>query len=76
MFCQNCGSKILENATFCPNCGSKVEKPQEGTVMAMGNGKVLDDGKIRKPDLKVGDRILFSKYSGRFFARMGSLVSF
>ena len=32
MFCQNCGSKILENATFCPNCGSKVDKPQEGTT--------------------------------------------
>ncbi len=40
------------------------EKPQEGEVIAVGNGKILEDGKIRKPDVKVGDRILFSKYSG------------
>lgn len=40
------------------------EKPQEGEVVAIGNGKVLDDGTVRKPDVKVGDRILFSKYSG------------
>ena len=40
------------------------EKPQEGEVVAIGNGKVLDDGSVRKPDLKVGDRILFSKYAG------------
>lgn len=40
------------------------EKPQEGEVIAVGNGKMLDDGKLRKPDVKVGDRILFSKYSG------------
>jgi len=40
------------------------EKPMEGEVIAVGSGKTLDDGKIRKPDVKVGDRILFSKYSG------------
>jgi len=40
------------------------EKPMEGKVVAVGNGKVLDDGTVRKPDLKVGDRILFSKYAG------------
>jgi chaperonin GroES len=40
------------------------EKPQEGEVVAIGSGKVLDDGSLRKPDLKVGDRILFSKYAG------------
>lgn len=40
------------------------EKPQEGTVIAVGNGKVLDDGHVRKPDVTTGDRILFSKYSG------------
>ncbi len=40
------------------------EKPQEGEVIAVGKGKILEDGKIRKPDVKVGDRILFSKYSG------------
>ena len=40
------------------------EKPQEGEVIAVGAGKVLDDGKIQKPDVKVGDRVLFSKYAG------------
>ena len=40
------------------------EKPQEGQVVAVGNGKRLDDGKIVPLDVKVGDRILFGKYSG------------
>lgn len=40
------------------------EKPQEGEVLAVGNGKVLEDGKVLPLDLKVGDKILFSKYSG------------
>ncbi len=40
------------------------EKPMEGKVIAVGNGKVLDDGSVRKPDLKIGDKILFSKYAG------------
>ena len=40
------------------------EKPQEGEVIAVGNGKILDDGKKRPLDVKVGDKILFSKYSG------------
>ena len=40
------------------------EKPQEGKVIAVGNGKYSDDGTLRKPDVKVGDRVLFSKYSG------------
>ena len=40
------------------------EKPQEGKVMAVGKGKVDDEGKIHKLDLKKGDRILFGKYSG------------
>ncbi len=40
------------------------EKPQEGEVVAIGNGKRLDDGKLVAPDVKVGDRILFGKYSG------------
>lgn len=40
------------------------EKPMEGKVVAIGNGKVLDDGKLRKPEVSVGDKILFSKYSG------------
>ncbi len=40
------------------------EKPQEGLVVAVGNGKVQEDGKLRKLDVKAGDKILFSKYSG------------
>lgn len=40
------------------------EKPMEAKVVAVGNGKLLEDGKLKKPDVKVGDRILFSKYSG------------
>ena len=40
------------------------EKPQEGKVIAVGNGKVTDDGKKIPLDVKAGDRILFGKYSG------------
>ena len=40
------------------------EKPIEGIVVAVGNGKASDDGSVRKPDVKEGDRVLFGKYSG------------
>jgi chaperonin GroES len=40
------------------------EKPQQGEVVAVGKGKVSDDGKLVKLDVKAGDRILFSKYAG------------
>jgi chaperonin GroES len=40
------------------------EKPQEGKVIAVGSGKVGKDGKRVAPEVKVGDRILFSKYAG------------
>jgi len=40
------------------------EKPMEGKVMAIGNGKVLENGTKVSPDVKVGDKILFGKYSG------------
>ena len=40
------------------------EKPVEATVVAVGNGKILEDGTVRKLDVKAGDRILFGKYSG------------
>jgi chaperonin GroES len=43
---------------------SAKEKPAEGEVIAVGNGKVLEDGKVRPLDVKVGDRVLFSKYGG------------
>ncbi|MEO1885625.1 MAG: co-chaperone GroES [Methylococcales bacterium] len=44
--------------------GSAAEKPSEGTVLAVGNGKVLDNGDVRALDVKVGDKVLFGKYSG------------
>jgi chaperonin GroES len=40
------------------------EKPAEGKVIAVGNGRVLEDGKVRPLDVKPGDRVLFGKYSG------------
>ena len=40
------------------------EKPMEGKVIAVGKGKVKDDGDVIKMDVKVGDKILFSKYAG------------
>lgn len=43
---------------------SATEKPVRGEVIAVGNGKLLENGKVRKLDLKVGDTILFGKYAG------------
>jgi chaperonin GroES len=40
------------------------EKPQQGLVVAVGNGKLQEDGSLRKLDVKAGDKILFTKYSG------------
>ncbi|MEO8098238.1 MAG: co-chaperone GroES [Acidobacteriota bacterium] len=61
--------KRLENAEdktagglFIPD--SAKEKPQEGEVVAVGQGKRTDDGKLMPLDVKAGDRILFGKYSG------------
>jgi chaperonin GroES len=42
-----------------------AEKPDQGEVIAIGKGKILEDGKVRPLDVKVGDRILFGKYSGQ-----------
>ncbi len=49
------GIVIPDNAT---------EKPDQGEVVAIGTGKVMEDGKVRALDVKVGDRVLFGKYSG------------
>ena len=43
---------------------SAKEKPQEGQVIAVGNGKKTEEGKVIPLDVKAGDRILFGKYSG------------
>ena len=40
------------------------EKPQQGVIVAVGNGKLQDDGSLRKLEVKSGDKILFAKYSG------------
>ncbi len=40
------------------------EKPQEGKVVAVGKGKIRDDGKLQKLDVKRGDRVLFGKFAG------------
>ena len=40
------------------------EKPAQGRVIAVGKGKILEDGSVRPPDVKAGDRILFEKYAG------------
>jgi chaperonin GroES len=43
---------------------SAAEKPIQGEVIAVGNGKLMDNGEVRALDLKKGDRVLFGKYSG------------
>ena len=40
-----------------------AEKPDQGVVKAVGNGKIGDDGKVRPLDVKVGDKVIFGKYS-------------
>ena len=43
---------------------SAAEKPVQGKIVAVGKGKILEDGNVRPLDVKVGDKILFGKYSG------------
>ncbi len=40
------------------------EKPQEGKLVAVGKGKVLENGAVQAPEVKVGDKVLYGKYSG------------
>jgi chaperonin GroES len=42
-----------------------AEKPDQGEITAVGNGKILEDGKVRPLSVKVGDRVLFGKYAGQ-----------
>lgn len=44
---------------------SAGEKPDQGEVVAVGNGKILDDGKVRPMAVKAGDKVLFGKYAGQ-----------
>ena len=50
------------NGIFIPD--SAKEKPQEGEVIAVGRGRMLESGQLMALDVKVGDRVLFGKYSG------------
>ncbi len=48
-----------------------TEKPDQGEIVAVGNGKVGDDGKLRPMNVKVGDKVLFGKYAGQAFKMDG-----
>ena len=51
-----------KSGIFIPD--SAKEKPWEGKVLAVGSGRVLTTGQLHKPDVQVGDKVLFSKYAG------------
>ena len=61
--------KRLENETKTASGivipDNAAEKPDQGEILAVGNGKVGDDGKVRPLGVKVGDKVLFGKYSGQ-----------
>jgi chaperonin GroES len=48
-----------------------AEKPDQGEIVAVGNGKMGDDGKLRPMNVKVGDKVLFGKYAGQTFKMDG-----
>ena len=54
--------EVVQSGIIIPD--SAKEKPQRGEVLAIGQGKRLDNGRIVALDVKVGDRVLFGKYSG------------
>jgi chaperonin GroES len=60
--------KRVEEETTTPGGivlpGSAAEKPSQGVILAVGNGKPLDNGTVRALDVKVGDKVLFGKYAG------------
>jgi chaperonin GroES len=60
--------KRVEEETTTPGGivlpGSATEKPSQGVILAVGNGKLLDNGSVRALDVKVGDKVLFGKYAG------------
>jgi chaperonin GroES len=45
--------------------GSAQEKPNQGEVIAVGSGRILDNGDVRPVDVKVGDKVVFGKYAGQ-----------
>ena len=48
------------------------EKPQEGKVVAVGEGKALDNGSLRAPKVKVGDKVIYGQYSGSAYKHEGT----
>ena len=56
------GDKKTPGGIVIPD--TAAEKPMEGEVVSVGNGKLLDNGELRALDVKAGDKILFGKYSG------------
>ena len=59
---RNDSEQKTKGGLFIPDTAK--EKPVEGTILAVGNGKILEDGNVRKLEVKEGDRVLFGKYSG------------
>ena len=64
------GEEAARNGIFIPD--SAKEKPQQGEVLAVGRGKLLESGKVVDLDVKVGDRVLFGKYSGTETTMIGT----
>lgn len=60
--------EITKGGVYLPDTAAK-ERPQEGTVIAVGMGRLLEDGTRVPVDVAVGDRVLFAKYSGTEFKR-------
>ena len=56
------GEEVSPGGIIIPD--SAKEKPQEGKVIAIGKGKIGEDGKVQPLDVKKGDKVLFSKYAG------------
>ena len=54
--------KTTQSGLIIPD--NAQEKPQEGTVIAIGDGKLLDNGITVKPSVKIGDRVIYGKYGG------------
>ena len=56
------GEEVSKGGIVLPDTAK--EKPQEGTVVAVGNGRVLDDGTVVPMEVKTGDKVIYGKYSG------------
>ena len=53
---------------------SAAEKPDQGEILSVGKGKIGDDGKVRALEVKVGDKVLFGKYSGQSVKVLGEEI--